>query len=57
MTSADKIAARQLDSAGNLVSGLNLDEIGEDGHQVANLLWKIAAYLRRRDPGDQLAGS
>jgi hypothetical protein len=35
--------------AGNLVSGLALEEIGEDGHLVANVLWKIAAYLRKRN--------
>lgn len=46
---ADKIMARQLDSAGNMVSGLDLSGIGEEGHGVANLLWKIAGYLRRRN--------
>lgn len=49
MASFDRIAARLLESAGNTVSGLNLEEIGEDGHAVANRLWKIAAYLRKRD--------
>lgn len=47
--SMDKVAARQLESAGSTASGLELSEIGEDGHAVANLLWKVAAYLRRRD--------
>jgi hypothetical protein len=45
---ADKIVADLLDKAGNWVSGLDLSEIGEDGHAVANQLWKIAAYLRTR---------
>lgn len=40
--------ARELDSAGNTVSGLNLEAIGEDGHAVANLLWKISAHLKQR---------
>jgi hypothetical protein len=48
VSAADKIIARQLESAGNTVSGLALEEIGEDGHAVANLLWKIAGYLKRR---------
>lgn len=47
--SFDKLAARQLDTAANIASGLNLEEIGEDGCGVANRLWRIAAYLRRRD--------
>jgi len=47
--SLDRIAARIIEDAGNTVSGLDLSEIGEDGHAVANLLWKIAAYLKRRD--------
>jgi hypothetical protein len=45
---ADKILAEVFDRTGNMVSGLNLDPIGEDGHQVANLLWKIGGYLKRR---------
>lgn len=45
---ADKIVASMLDQAGNWVSGLNLEEIGEDGHAVAGRLWKISAYLRAR---------
>lgn len=49
MASMDRISARILDGAGNTVSGLDLSEIGEDGHAVANLLWKIAAYLKKRD--------
>lgn len=46
---ADAITAGYLETAGNIVSGLHLDPIGEDGHAVANLLWKIAAHLRRRE--------
>lgn len=53
MPSFDRIAARELDSAGSIVSGLILDEIGEDGHAVANLLWKISAYLHRRNDGEE----
>jgi hypothetical protein len=45
---ADKIIAEFFDRAGNAVSGLDLSEIGLEGHQVANTLWKIAGYLRRR---------
>lgn len=45
---AGKIIAGILDDAGDLVSGLRLEEIGEDGHAVANLLWKIAGHLRHR---------
>jgi len=45
----DRIVARHINDAGNFVSGLDLSEINEDGHAVANLLWKIAAYLKRRD--------
>lgn len=44
----DKILAEVFDRAGNCVSGLNLEPIGEDGHLVANLLWKISGYLKRR---------
>ena len=44
----DKIAARHLDEAASIVSGLILDEIGLDGHGEANRLWRIAAYLRER---------
>lgn len=47
--SMDRIAAAILEDAGNTVSGLALEEIGEDGHAVANKLWKIAGYLRKRD--------
>jgi hypothetical protein len=46
---ADKIMADALGHCGNIVSGLNLDAIGEDGHEVANLLWKISGYLKRRN--------
>lgn len=45
---ADKVIAGILNDAGDLVSGLSLEEIGEDGHAVANLLWKISGYLRHR---------
>lgn len=45
---SDRILAEQFDSAGDAASGLVLDEIGLDGHDVANLLWKVAAYLKRR---------
>jgi hypothetical protein len=44
----DKILAEVFDRAGNCVSGLNLDPIDEDGHAVANTLWKISSYLKRR---------
>jgi len=47
--SADRIMAREFDHLGNWASGLCLEPIGEDGHAVANLLWKIAAYLEKRD--------
>lgn len=40
---ADKIIAEFFDRA-----GLDLSEIGLEGHQVANTLWKIAGYLKRR---------
>lgn len=49
MTSLDRLAARIIEDAGNTVSGLDLSEIDEDGHGAANLLWKIAAYLRQRN--------
>lgn len=41
--------AKTLDLAANTVSGLELSEIGEDGHEIANKLWKVAGYLRNRD--------
>lgn len=47
--SFDRINADQIESTANTISGLLLEEIGEDGHAVANKLWKIAAYLRKRD--------
>jgi hypothetical protein len=47
--SFDRINASQIESTANTISGLILDEIGEDGHTVANKLWKIANYLRTRD--------
>jgi nucleoside-triphosphatase THEP1 len=53
MATADQIIARQLDEAGNTVSGLCLEEIGEDGHAVANKLWKIAGYIRKRQSPSQ----
>jgi hypothetical protein len=45
---ADHIIADLLDKAGNWVSGLALEAIGEDGHAIANRLWKVTAYLRNR---------
>lgn len=45
---ADRIIARELDKAASYVSGLILDEIDVDGHQVANMLWKISGYLKKR---------
>jgi hypothetical protein len=45
---ADKVMAGIIEDAGDIVSGLDLTAIGEDGHEVANLLWKIAVYLRKR---------
>lgn len=45
---ADEVIAQTLESAGNLVSGLDLTPIGEDGHALANKLWKISGYLRGR---------
>lgn len=45
---ADKAAARHLDAAAGIVSGLDLAGIGLDGHGMANKLWRISAYLRRR---------
>lgn len=49
MPTANQVIAALLDRAANTVSGLSLEDIGEDGHQVANKLWKIAAHLRARD--------
>lgn len=48
MNAADRTAAQAIENTANLVSGLDLAEAGEDGHAVANLLWKIASYLRAR---------
>lgn len=45
-TTSNQVIARQLESAANAVSGLVLDDIGEDGHAIANRLWKIAAHLK-----------
>jgi hypothetical protein len=47
--SFDRINAQFFEDAGNRVSGLELSEIGLDGHGVANLLWRIASYLKDRD--------
>lgn len=44
---AENIIARDLDHAANIVSGLHLGPIEEDGHYVANLLWRISAYVRK----------
>jgi len=44
----DRINSRFFDAAGDRVSGLDLEEIGMDGHAEANRLWKIAEYLRNR---------
>jgi hypothetical protein len=44
----DRINASFFDDAGNRASGLCLEEIGLDGHVVANMLWRISSYLRRR---------
>lgn len=49
---ADKIMASALNQCGNLVSGLDLEEINEDGHAVASLLWKISGYIRHRRDDD-----
>lgn len=49
---ADKLMADALNHAGNMVSGLDLEDIGEDGHAVADLLWKISGYLRHRRDDD-----
>lgn len=49
---ADKLMADVMNHAGNMVSGLDLEDIGEDGHLVANLLWKISGYLRHRRDDD-----
>lgn len=43
-----RVAARDLDHAAGIVSGLALEPIGLDGHSVANTLWKITAHLRSR---------
>ncbi|MGH7239211.1 MAG: hypothetical protein ACREHG_03985 [Candidatus Saccharimonadales bacterium] len=44
----DRINAAFFNDAGNRASGMVLDEIGMDGHAVANMLWRISAHLRRR---------
>lgn len=51
MTEYQKIYKRlgdEFETCGDHVSGLDLSEIGEDGHQVANLMWKISALMKRR---------
>jgi hypothetical protein len=48
-TKLDKVVAEHLEDTGNMVSGLILDDIGVDGHEIANLLWRIAAHLRKRN--------
>lgn len=49
----DQIIAEQLDRAGSIASGLALEAIGEDGHAVANLIWKIAAHVKQRNTRTQ----
>lgn len=44
----DSVNAKFFDQAGDRVSGLDLSEIGLDGHAVANTLWRISAYLAKR---------
>jgi len=44
----NRINAQFFDDAGNRASGLCLEEIGLDGHAVANTLWRISAYLKRK---------
>ena len=44
----DRINAAFFNDAGNRASGMVLDEIGMDGHDIANKLWRISAYLRSR---------
>jgi hypothetical protein len=48
----DRINSRFFDDAGNRASGLCLKEIGLDGHAVANTLWRISSYLKRRANGE-----
>jgi hypothetical protein len=49
----DKILAKVFEQCGNCASGLDLSAIDEDGHAIANKLWKIAAYLKRRAQADE----
>lgn len=49
MKSFDSINADFFDQAGNRVSGLDLSEIDLESHAVANMLWRISAYLKKRD--------
>jgi hypothetical protein len=44
----DRILAVAFDQTGNYASGLDLSPIGEDGHAVASLMWKISGYLKGR---------
>jgi hypothetical protein len=50
---ADRILAELFDRAGDRASGLDLSAIREDGHAVANLLWKISGYLKGRAAGKE----
>lgn len=43
--------ARFFDDAANRVSGLRLEECGEDGHAIANKLWKVSEFLKQRVHG------
>jgi hypothetical protein len=52
----EQIYARHLDTAAGMVSGLDLAGCGEDGHALANRLWRVAGHLRARDPAEPPAG-
>jgi len=45
---ADRVSAAIIEDAANVISGLRLEAIGEDGHSVANKLWRICSHLRQR---------
>ena len=49
----DRILSRIVKEAGNTVSGLDLSACGEDGHALANRLWKVAYYLKVRDTEEE----
>lgn len=49
---SDRLAGEAFHRAGTIADGLNLDEIGEDAHAVANVLWSITAYLQKRSLGE-----